>query len=121
MAHTPSLPNSLTQAAVGGLMILKLLTLTAVTGADGTPTSPQGLTPLFAASLALGVVTVALVRARSRWCLLPGVVFLAEAVLAFGPHHLVLAGGPGVLTVLVGSALCLLALGQGWRAWGELR
>lgn len=77
-------------AAIGslaGLAILKVVMLVALFTRT-PPYPPLEFAPLFGASLALSAVAVALIRARSRWFVVPTIAISLESLLALGPQKL---------------------------------
>ena len=117
-------------AAIGslaGLAVLKLVMLAALFTRT-EPYPPLQLAPLFAASLALSALAVALICANSRRFLAPTVLVVLESLLSVGPHKLypgesaMFAQTAAVYPViLVGSALILILLVTSRALFAALR
>jgi hypothetical protein len=101
--------------SIAGLAALKL-TMLAALFAGVPPHPPQELAPLFGSALALSVLSVALIQARSRWFLAPTAVVAVESLVSYGPHKLFVGQSVAIYpAVLVGSALVLVLGLAGWR------
>lgn len=106
--------------ALAGVAVLKIvMILAALTRTEPYP--PLHFLPLFAASLALSVLAVALVLARSRWFALATAAVIAESLLAVGPQKLYpgesdfFAQTPAVYPVIVVGSLLLVVLALATR------
>ena len=110
----PRAARLVASGALAGLAALKLVMLAALfTRTDPYP--PLAFAPLFAASLALSALAVALIWAGSRWFVAPTLLVGLESLLSVGPQKLYpgessfFAQSASVYPViLVGSALLLV-------------
>ncbi len=126
MSRTPALTapevsRSVAIGAIAGLAVLKVVMLVALF-TQTPPYPPLALAPLFSASLALSVFTVATIHAGTRWFLLPVALVIFESLLSYGPQKLY-PGGSSFFAqtvavypaIFVGSALMLVLAVSSWR------
>ena len=110
----PRAARLIASGALVGLAVLKLVMLAALFTRT-EPYPPLAFAPLFAASLALSALAVALIWAGSRWFVAPTVLVGLESLLSVGPQKLYpgessfFAQSPAVYpAIIVGSALILV-------------
>ena len=117
----PEVSRPMAIGAIVGLAVLKVVMLAALF-TQTTPYPPLAFAPLFSASLALGVFTVAMIYAGSRRFVAPAVLVILESLLSCGPQKLY----PGESSffaqtaavypaIFVGSAFIFILAASSWR------
>jgi hypothetical protein len=101
----PGVLPAVAASAVTGVLFLHGVTLVAAFTRT-EPHPPLSLVPFIAATAALGVAALPLLRAGLRAGSLAGVAFALVSMISFGPHKLLLGDMPDIApAVIVGFSL----------------